>query len=379
MKSKYPILNLNPKSMKIGIFSELYTPSIGGMESRHKEIAKALISLGHEVTVYCIGHTKDLAENENIDGVNICRYPIVKNYKEPFIKSLKRSVIPLLRYSFWSSKIQKKENFDFIIYNQWPLFHIVFAPKETRTHSIIDWCEVRNGKLYQIFQKYLPRLSKFNMAVSPSVCDQIKNISGQPVFFFPSGIEGGKYSSLERQKRSNLLCLGRIAEHKNIVLLVEAFELMRDSHLYSGNLVIAGDGPALDELCTRISVSPYKEFIDLLGLVTEEEKVCLLSTSELLVIPSKREGFPQVVAEAMASGLPVVTCEFPENGTASVVEYYGCGLVSKPDPSSLSKNISDTLADWQKYSKICLNASKALDWSILVKSLEQELMSKVKS
>jgi glycosyltransferase involved in cell wall biosynthesis len=81
----------------------------------------------------------------------------------------------------------------------------------------------------------------------------------------------------------------------------------------------------------------------------------------------------------MASGLPVVTCEFIENGTASVVRHYEIGLVSKPDPSSLSQTIAEALTDWHKYSKICIDASKNLDWSILVKSLEQELMSKIQS
>jgi glycosyltransferase involved in cell wall biosynthesis len=86
--------------MKIAILSELYTPSIGGMEVRYKELANALNERGHQVTVYCIGHTKNLASHENIDGAEVFRFPIVKNYKEPFIKSLKRAIIPLIRYSF---------------------------------------------------------------------------------------------------------------------------------------------------------------------------------------------------------------------------------------------------------------------------------------
>jgi glycosyltransferase involved in cell wall biosynthesis len=365
--------------MKIGIFSELYTPSIGGMESRHREIANALIKRGHKVTVYCIGHIQNLPAHENIDGIDVFRYPIVRNYKEPFIKSLKRAIIPLLQYSLWSSQIQQKANFDFIIYNQWPLFHIIFSPQHTRSCSIIDWCEVRNGKFYRLCQKFLPKLLSFNMGVSPSVCDQIAESSGQSVFFLPSGITKGKYNSLDRQQRANLLYLGRISEHKNIVLLIEAFELLRDSNHYPGRLIIAGDGPAFENLYSRVSTSKHQEFIDLLGSVSEEDKVQLLSKTELLVIPSKREGFPQIVAEAMASGLPIVTTEYPENGTASVVLYYSCGLVSKPEPDSLGSTILEALSNWDKLSNTSLNRAYELDWSLLIKSFEENILLKVKT
>jgi glycosyltransferase involved in cell wall biosynthesis len=362
--------------MKIGIFTELFYPSIGGMESRYKELAKALAENGHQVSIYCIGHINSLGAYENINGIDVHRYPIVKNYKQPFLKPLKRAIIPLFRYAFWSSKILSTEHFDFIIYNQWPFFHAIFSPQNTRNKSAIDWCEIRLGKVYQLFQKKLPQITRFNMAVSPSVCNSIQIASGKSVYFLPSGINLQLYSSLEYAQRNSILCIGRIADHKNLPLLIEAFELLKDSG-YCGRLILAGDGPAFDSVTAQVHNSRHNAHIDLLGLVSEEKKIKLLSESELLVLPSKREGFPQVVAEAMASGLPVVTCEFPENGTASVVEYYGCGLVSKPDPSSLSQTISKTLADWQRYSEICLNASKELDWSILVKSLEQELMSKV--
>jgi glycosyltransferase involved in cell wall biosynthesis len=354
--------------MKIGIFSELYSPSIGGMEVRHGEIAKTLIRQGHQVSIYCIGHCSGLLPYEKIDGVDVFRHPIVKNYKQPFIKPLKRAITPLIRYAFWCSQVLSKEDFDLIIYNQWPLLHVALAPVKIRSRSIIDWCEVRHGKFYQFCQKSLPKLSGFNMAVSPAVCEQIGAASGCPVFFLPSGISHGKYISLDRTERSSILYLGRIAEHKNIGLLIQSFELLRDCN-YQGRLIIAGDGPEFEKIRSQVVASSHRDFIDLLGLVSEEEKVQLLSKAELLVITSKREGFPQIVAEAMASGLPIVTTEYPENGTAAVVSYYGCGLVSKASPDCLSQSILQALSNWQALSDISLQKASDLDWSLLVETL----------
>jgi glycosyltransferase involved in cell wall biosynthesis len=364
--------------MKIAIFSELYSPSIGGMEARYKSFSQALILHGHEVVVYTIGYEQNLSSYETIDNVNIFRYPITKSYKEPFFKSLKRSFIPLIRYSLWVSKISHQENFDFIIYNQWPLFHVVFSSKQSRRYSILDWCEIRNGKIYKFFQKFLPTILGQNMAVSPLVCDQIQQASGQPVFFLPSGIKRDLYTQLPRNQRSSLLYLGRIAEHKNIPLLIDAFEHLRDKG-YEGFLLIAGQGPEFENIAERVSSSKYSDFISLLGLVSDEEKINLLSKAELLVLPSKREGFPNVVAEAMASGLPVVTTEYPENGTASVLTYYGCGLVSQPNAISLADTISSALLDWDNLSKMSFDRSKELDWDALVKNFEKHIITKARN
>jgi glycosyltransferase involved in cell wall biosynthesis len=364
--------------MKIAIFSELYSPSIGGMEVRYKALSKAFIERGHEVSVYSIGHEKNVSPHEKIDGVDVFRYPITKNYKEPLIKSLKRAILPIFIYSFWVSKIAANEKFDFIIYNQWPLFHVAFSPKNSRHKSAIDWCEIRNGKIYRFFQRSLPSLFRFNIAVSPSVRDHIEKISGQSVYFLPSGIDRDLYFQSSRSQRSSILYLGRIAEHKNIPLLIQAYELLRENG-YQGNLLIAGEGPAFKEISALVSSSRYSNFINLLGLVNNEEKVNLLGKCELLVIPSKREGFPNVVAEAMASGLPTVTSEYPENGTADVVSYYGCGLVSKPTAISLSETILSALNDWENLSAEAFRRSEELGWSSLVETFEEQILMQAKN
>ncbi|MCG9889485.1 MAG: glycosyltransferase family 4 protein [Thermosynechococcaceae cyanobacterium MS004] len=363
--------------MKIAIFSELYSPSIGGMEVRYKALSKAFIERGHEVSVYSIGHEKRLPSHEKNNGVIVFRYPITNNYKEPLIKSLKRSILPILLYSFWVSRIASSEKFDFIIYNQWPLLHVVFSPKKSRHKSAVDWCEIRNGKIYLFFQRFLPSFFRFNIAVSPSVRDHIEKVSGQSVYFLPSGIDRDLYVQSPRSQRSSILYLGRIAEHKNISLLIQAYELLRENG-YQGNLLIAGEGSAFKEISALASSSRYSNFISLLGLVSNEEKVNLLGQCELLVIPSKREGFPNVVAEAMASGLPTVTAEYPENGTADIVSYYGCGLVSKPNAISLSETILAALGDWENLSAEAFRRSEELDWSSLVETFEEQILVKSK-
>ena len=63
--------------------------------------------------------------------------------------------------------------------------------------------------------------------------------------------------------------------------------------------------PDLSLTMTGISSSPYA-WVNALGWISEKEKVELLRRASVLLLPSKYEGQPMVVLEALASGLPVV-------------------------------------------------------------------------
>jgi glycosyltransferase involved in cell wall biosynthesis len=132
---------------------------------------------------------------------------------------------------------------------------------------------------------------------------------------------------------------------------------------------VAGAGPTLEILKAAAATSAYAGEIHFLGFIDDATKIDLLSRSELLVIPSRREGFPRVVAEGMASGLPTATVDYPDNGTKAVVRQYQIGIVSEPTPQALADAAGRILADWKHYSERCLEHAPELDWSLLVAKL----------
>jgi glycosyltransferase involved in cell wall biosynthesis len=354
--------------MRIGIFTELYPPHIGGQEVRYFELATAMLQLGHTVDVFCVRHSTEIPEHEVNAGVSISRFPLAKNYKIPLLKPLRRALVPMLRYSAWVRAIARPENYDLMLFNQWPLLHVLFTSKKSRDKMVLDWCEVRNQRVYYAFMRYLPRFSNRNIAVSQAVADSVSLASSIEVEYIPSGVWVSKYQNRTKEHRSGLAYVGRVMEHKNLTLLREAYELLKEEG-YSGDLTIVGDGPALDALIRRGKASRFSNSIRFLGFVDEKLKVDLLSRAEILVVTSRREGFPRVVAEAMASGLPVVTAEFPDNGTKTVVRAYDIGLVAEPTAQALSVAIRDVLHDWSRYSDQCRKHSIELDWSIVVNKL----------
>ena len=356
--------------MKIAFLTESYPPSIGGQEIRFAELAETLLVHGHSVTVFCVGHSRRLSPRDNLNGVDVHRYPLTDHYKRAYGTPLRRNPFVLLRYALWCRRMARSGGFDAFLFNEWPLVHLMFASRETRAASLVDWCEVRGGRLFQLLQTVLPRMAAGNIAVSPAVAAHIGASSGCQVSYIPSAIRADRYKYLDPAERQGLLCFGRVSPHKNVSFLVSAFKTMRQQG-YAGRLTIAGGGPSLGQIRDEVRKAGLEQSVDVLGFVSDEAKIELLARARVMVVPSKREGFPRVVAEAMASGLPVVTVDYPENGTSYIVRHYGVGLVAGPNKADLIRTVQEVESDWAKYSKAGLSAKPSLDWSVVVRKFVQ--------
>lgn len=356
--------------VRIGVFVELFAPSVGGQELFFEGLARQLVRNGHTVDVHCIAHASGLARVETMDGITVFRYPTDASYKFPRFKMMKRAWPTIFRYAMHVRRVVSETNYDVLLLNQWPLLHAATIPKSQRAKAVMHWCEVRSGLFYRTVQAVLPRFVARNVAVSDAVGRLIQPFCAGPVHTLPSGIDVEVYRSPPRTGRSGIVYLGRMVAHKNIPLLIGAFELLRDRG-YVGALTLAGDGPVFDEVRERARLSRYASDIVLPGLVSDSDKIELLSKSEVLVIASRREGFPRVVAEAMASGLPVVTCDYEMNGTKEVVRSYDCGVVTLPAPDPLAQGVRDAIAHWSDYSEAGRTAARTLSWVLIAESFEQ--------
>lgn len=355
--------------MKVGIFTELYLPSVGGQEIRYKELALTLAARGHSISVFCIGHEVNLPNSSVEDGVSVFRKPIDPYYKMQSAKWLRRSPLTILHYAMWARKIALTKEFDFCLYNEFPFLHIALAPRKVRKVAMLDWCEIRSGFPYTFLQKILPWFCKYNAGVSIGVQKHIAGVSGREVLHLPSGINVASYRYRPPDERSGILYLGRIAKHKNLSLLIEAFHILRNNG-YTGKLRIAGDGPYMAEVISQCRASNSVDYIELLGAVSDEKKIQLLADAEVFAMPSQREGLPRVVAEAMASGTPTVTANFPENGTCAVVRQYGCGVVTQGNARAFAEGLDEARNNWLQLSEMGRQAAIGLDWSKLVRDIE---------
>lgn len=98
-----------------------------------------------------------------------------------------------------------------------------------------------------------------------------------------------------------LLFVGRLAKGKGLFDLLDSVE-----RLEGVQINIVGDGPLRETLANEVKQRGL-ESVTLLGY--RENIPLFMAHSDVLVLPSYREGTPRVITEAMASGLPVVATD----------------------------------------------------------------------
>ncbi len=117
--------------------------------------------------------------------------------------------------------------------------------------------------------------------------------------------------------RLRLAWAGRLAPGKGLEALVDALALLaaREADGHRTELVVIGSGPAREALEARAIAHGVNDRIHWLGYVADRATYLdALASADLFVFPSPAEGFPKVILDAMAVGLPVVAFPSGELG-----------------------------------------------------------------
>jgi glycosyltransferase involved in cell wall biosynthesis len=132
-----------------------------------------------------------------------------------------------------------------------------------------------------------------------------------------------------------------LQEKKNPLLLVEAASRVVESHP-EARFMVAGEGPMRPVLEEAIRRHGLDGRFRLLGV--RRDIPDLLRSMDILALTSDREGCPNAVIEAMATGLPVVATA--AGGTVEIVKDRVTGrLVPPRDPQEFSGGVLDLLGD----------------------------------
>jgi glycosyltransferase involved in cell wall biosynthesis len=157
---------------------------------------------------------------------------------------------------------------------------------------------------------------------------------GRRIDFIANGVDVGRFRPAEAEERDALrarlgwtngvprvLYVGRLVEKKGIHLALS----VADGANGEFELVLAGPGELPRPAAPNVRV---------LGSQSREQLEVLYRAADAFLLPSRGEGFPLVVQEAMASGLPAVLCRDP--GYEPYLNGAGSGVtLTDPDPDAL--------------------------------------------
>jgi len=139
-----------------------------------------------------------------------------------------------------------------------------------------------------------------------------------------------------------LISVGHLVERKGNHLIVQAMPAIRRSHPQA-RLLIVGEGeerPALERLVAQLGLG---DAVTLTGAVPNEQLARWYSAADALVLASSREGWANVLLEAMACGTPVVATRIW--GTPEVVTGPAAGvLVDDRSAPALAEGVQRLLA-----------------------------------
>ena len=150
------------------------------------------------------------------------------------------------------------------------------------------------------------------------------------------------------------LFVGRLSQEKGLGVLFSAWRRIGERM----PLKVVGDGPMADAMS---SFSARSAGVEWLGRRPADQVLALMKSARVLVFPSTwYEGFPMVIAEAYATGLPVISSDL--GSMSSLVIHGRTGLRFRPgDPGDLVAQVERTLSNQEELARMRTGAREEFE------------------
>ena len=170
-----------------------------------------------------------------------------------------------------------------------------------------------------------------------------------------------------------VISVGRLEREKNHFLLLLAFKKVTEE--LNVHLVLIGQGSLEQELKNKARKYGIENRVHFVGF--QANPYAWLRQADLFVLCSDHEGFGNVIIEAMACGVPVISTDCPY-GPAEIISDSVNGILVKPrDVDSLAEKMKYLLSNPDVSKKLALNALESVkkyNINIIAKQYEEELL-----
>jgi len=317
------------------ILEVIYSFDMGGSERLACAIAEAMVKKGYDVKVVALytssGLIKDQLTKNSVEAIGL-------DLEGKHILAVFMSIFRLLRQErpdiihahhvtqfvkiYWPARLARVKR---IVLTEHASYSLVVKPRLRMLAKIFS---KRADQVTTVY-KGLEKLFKTDFHVAP-----------EKIVTIPNGVDVDKYTIklaavALQDGMFQIACLGRLVEAKDHANLVQAVRLVVDSGVTDIKVNIIGDGPLHEQIDNLIRKNQLSDYIALLGNRTDID--ILLQSHDILVLSSKREGFPMVILEAMSCGIPCVATAV--GGVPDIINSANGWLVQKEDARALADGI----------------------------------------
>jgi len=360
--------------MKISIFVQFFPPKrFGGFETATYNIARYLSMVGHDVHVITT-LDEGLPKKDMIKGFYV--YRIFRSNIRFF-----GTLLFWLKIFYHLKKIKSDIIHIQTIGIETPTF---FLFKKLLRKPCVIWGRGSDVYVPWMFREQISKFVLKNadavIALTEDMKKKMKKIYDRDISVIPNGIDLSKVECLSKEDvRLNLgvkndkkiiLFVGALHPVKGLTYLVEAMKIIRDKNK---QLILVGDGKERDHLKDLVKKYGLEKCVIFIGKVPNDKVFKYMMASDVFVLPSLSEGFPNVVLEAMASGLPIVATNV--GGLSEIVKDGENGfLVDPKNPEQIAEKINLFLEDEkfrERISKNSKNKAKEYSWESIIERLEK--------
>ncbi len=348
--------------MKIAFFTDSYWPQINGVTISIDNYAKELEKKGHKVLIFA-PKTKEQVETQfDVFWIPSISLPTYKEYR---ISSI---------FSFEAEKKLKEFNPDII---------------HCHTPFSVGWIGLNLAKKLGIkkigtYHTYLPDFlmylplpflketeiakksvwfytklfyNKCELVTTPTE-KSLKELEKNGIkngIVLSNGIDFKLFNSIQcnkNLKEKKLVYFGRLSFEKNIKVLIDAIELLKNA-----KLTIIGSGPALDSLKKKVKEKNLEKKVDFTGALKAENLAGKIAESNVFVTAATMETQGLTIFEAMATGMPAVGANkmaVPE----AIKEDFNGFLFEPFNAKEAAEKINKIFADKKSYEKLSKNSIK---------------------
>jgi len=365
--------------MKVGMLTWEFPPRVvGGIARACEGLAKELVQQKHDVHLFTLDFPGS-PDYEEMDGIKVYRastelgHPNFLTWVLMFNHFLSKKV----------ADVTKVVDFDVMHVHDWlvafsgisfkhylkkPIVLTVHSTEVGRAQGLHspDSFSINGIEWWATYEA--DRVIVCSHSMKTEICDHF-NLPHNKVDVIPNAIDASKYhSSADRgavRQRYGIgwgeklvLCVGRLVPQKGVEYFVRAIPLIA-RRFPEAKYIIVGEGWSRDLIEAEARASGYADRIKFTGFASDKEVIDLMTSADVLVVPSIYEPFGIVALEGMATGVPVVASRV--GGLVEIIDHDRTGVFVYPrSPESIAWGIGKILADFDHAKWITENAKEEL-------------------